>query len=71
MADLFSLAATQEAQGRRRQMLRTAFGATIAAALADPAVLEVMLNPDGKLWIDRATNGRTASGVPSTPRQGS
>ena len=63
MADLFSLAATQEAQGRRRQMLRTAFGATIAAALADPTVLEVMLNPDGKLWIDRATDGRTDSGV--------
>ena len=59
MADLFSLAATQEAQGRRRQMLRTAFGPTIAAALADPTVLEVMLNPDGKLWIDRATDGRT------------
>jgi len=54
MADLFSLAAAEEAQGRRRQMLRTAFGPTIAAALADPAVIEVMVNPDGKLWIERA-----------------
>ena len=62
MADLFSLAATQEAQGRRRQMLRTAFGPSIAAALADPTVLEVMVNPDGKLWIDRATDGRKDSG---------
>ena len=35
MADLFSIAA-EEAQGRRRQMLRTAFGPAIAAALADP-----------------------------------
>ena len=42
----------QEAQGRRRQMLRTAFGPAIAAALADPAVIEVMANPDGKLWIE-------------------
>jgi len=50
MADLFSL-------GRRRQMLRTAFGPTIAAALADPAVIEVMVNPDGKLWIERASIG--------------
>jgi len=36
-------------------MLRTAFGRTIAAALADPAVIEVMVNPDGRLWIESAT----------------
>ena len=30
-----------EAQGRRLQMLHTAFGSTIAAALADPAVIGV------------------------------
>jgi len=62
MADLFSMAATEEAQGRRRQMLRTAFGSTIAAALADPAVIEVMVNPDGKLWIERASVGREDTG---------
>jgi type IV secretion system protein VirB11 len=54
--------AALEAQDRRRQMLRTAFGPTIAAALADPTVLEVMVNPDGRLWIDRATSGRADSG---------
>ena len=62
MADLVHTIAAAEAQGRRRQMLRTAFGPTIAAALADPAVLEVMLNPDGKLWIDRAAQGRADTG---------
>jgi type IV secretion system protein TrbB len=62
MADLFSIAASEEAQGRRRQMLRTAFGPTIAAALADPTVIEVMVNPDGKLWIERATLGRQDTG---------
>jgi type IV secretion system protein TrbB len=62
MADLFSIAAAEEAQGRRRQMLRTAFGPTIAAALADPAVIEVMVNPDGKLWIERASVGRQDTG---------
>ena len=62
MADLFSLAAAEEAQGRRRQMLRTAFGPTIAAALADPTVIEVMVNPDGKLWIERVTIGRQDTG---------
>ncbi|MBX9925713.1 MAG: P-type conjugative transfer ATPase TrbB [Hyphomicrobiaceae bacterium] len=62
MADLFHTVAAAEAQGRRLQMLRTAFGPTITAALADPAVLEVMVNPDGKLWIDRAAQGRTDTG---------
>jgi type IV secretion system protein VirB11 len=62
MADLFSIAASEEAQGRRRQMLRTAFGPTIAAALTDPTVIEVMVNPDGKLWIERATVGRQDTG---------
>jgi type IV secretion system protein TrbB len=62
MPDLYSIA-TEEAQNRRRQMLRTAFGPTIAAALSDPAVLEVMVNPDGKLWIDRAGSGRADTGM--------
>ena len=62
MADLFSLAAAEEAIARRRQMLRTAFGPTIAAALADPTVIEVMVNPDGRLWIERASIGRQNTG---------
>ena len=64
MADLFSFPtpAALEAQDRRRQMLRTAFGPAIAAALADPTVLEVMVNPDGRLWIDRVAAGRSDSG---------
>ena len=61
MADLFSFAA-QQAQGRRRQMLRTAFGPAIAAALADPQVIEVMLNPDGRLWLDKVGSGRIDTG---------
>jgi type IV secretion system protein VirB11 len=59
---LVATPAAQEAKDRRRQMLRTAFGPTIAAALADPTVLEVMVNPDGRLWIDRAAGGRADSG---------
>jgi type IV secretion system protein VirB11 len=39
-------------------MLKTAFGPTIAEALADPQVVEVMVNPDGKLWLDRLDRGR-------------
>lgn len=47
-----------EASSRRRQMLLTAFGPLIEAALRDDSVIEVMVNPDGKLWIDRVGEGR-------------
>ena len=43
---------------RRIQMLRTAMGPLIAAALEDPDVVEIMLNPDLTLWIDRLSSGR-------------
>jgi type IV secretion system protein TrbB len=55
--------AAEEAQSRRRQMLRTAFGPTIAAALIDPNVIEVMVNPDGRLWLDMARIGRVDTGT--------
>ncbi len=48
---------------RRIQMLRTAMGPVIAAALADPDVVEIMLNPDRTLWVDRLSSGRTPLGV--------
>lgn len=48
---------------RRIRMLRTAMGPLIAAALEDPDVVEVMLNPDRSLWIDRLSTGRTPMGV--------
>ncbi len=47
---------------RQRTMLRTAMGPAIADALADPKVIEVMVNPDGKLWIDRHGDGRSDTG---------
>ena len=52
-----------EAQDRRRTMLRTAMGKDIAKALADPAVIEVMVNPDGALRLDRLGEGRSDTGV--------
>ncbi len=51
-----------EARARRRQMLLTAFGPVIEAALDDPFVTDVMVNPDGKLWLDKAGDGRTDTG---------
>ena len=44
-------------QARSLKMLRTAFGPALLAALSDPDVVEVMLNPDGRVWLDRLTSG--------------
>jgi len=43
-------------------MLRTALGPAIAAWIEDPNVVEVMLNPDGRLWVDRLTQGLVETG---------
>ena len=51
-----------EAISRGARMLRTALGASIVAWLEDPAIVEVMLNPDGRLWIDRLSDGLTDTG---------
>lgn len=48
---------------RRIRMLRTAMGPVIAAALEDPDVVEIMLNPDRTLWVDRLSSGRAPLGV--------
>jgi len=48
---------------RRTRMLRTAMGPAIAAALEDPDVIEILLNPDGMLWVDRMAEGRAPTGI--------
>jgi type IV secretion system protein VirB11 len=48
---------------RRTRMLRTAMGPAIAAALEDPEVVEILLNPDGSLWLDHLGVGRMPSGI--------
>jgi P-type conjugative transfer ATPase TrbB len=52
-----------ESRDRQRTMLCSAMGPKIAAALADPAVIEVMVNPDGALRLDRLGEGRIDTGV--------
>src|SRR3984893_18353890 len=52
----------KEAISRGARMLRTALGPAIARWLEDPGVAEVMLNPDGRLWIDRLAQGLDATG---------
>ena len=46
-----------ETSTRGARMLRTALGPAIARYLEEPGIVEVMLNPDGRLWIDRLFEG--------------
>ena len=59
-----------QAGERGARMLRTALGPVIARALEDPMTLEVMLNPDGRLWIDRLSEGLSDSGATLSPEDG-
>src|SRR5882724_93101 len=56
-----------EAIARGTRMLRTALGPLIAAHLEDPGIVEVMLNPDGRLWIDRLSGGLEDTGCRIAP----
>src|SRR5271156_582714 len=51
-----------EATSRGARLLRPALGPAIATFLEDPSIVEVMLNPDGRLWIDRLSGGLEDSG---------
>ncbi|WP_206677339.1 P-type conjugative transfer ATPase TrbB [Caulobacter sp. SSI4214] len=44
-------------------MLRTALGPLLLARLEDPGVAEVMLNPDGRVWVDRFDVGLVDTGL--------
>ncbi|MDX8501764.1 P-type conjugative transfer ATPase TrbB [Mesorhizobium sp. VK4C] len=58
-----------EVDHRRRAMLRTAMGPAITDALADTLVIEVMVNPDGALRLDRLGEGRIDTGVSMHPSE--
>ena len=51
-----------EGLARGARMLRTALGPAIARFLEDASVVEVMLNPDGRIWIDRLSEGLSDTG---------
>lgn len=51
-------------------MLRTALGPAIARLLEDAGVVEVMLNPDGRIWIDRLSEGLADTGERLSPADG-
>jgi type IV secretion system protein TrbB len=59
-----------EASKRGARMLRTALGPAIAGWLEDASIVEVMLNPDGRLWVDRLTGGLEDTGHRLGPADG-
>src|SRR3546814_15192657 len=59
-----------DARHRSARMLRTALGDAIAEWLADPQIIEIMLNPAGRLWVDWLGEGIADSGRTMTPADG-
>lgn len=57
------------AEQRHISMLQTAFGDAIMEFFHDPDVIEIMLNPDGHLFIDRLREGKQATGIHIVPEQ--
>lgn len=54
---------------RGTAMLRSALGPAIGALLVDTQVAEVMLNADGKVWVDRLSDGMADTGERLAPAQ--
>lgn len=52
---------------RKLDALRHALGEAILAALLEPAVVEILVNPDGRLVVDRSGTGRTDTGIHIPP----
>ena len=48
---------------RKLEALRHALGDTVLAALVEPAVVEILANPDGRLILDRSGAGRAVTGA--------
>lgn len=53
---------------RTLDMLRSAMGPIMTAALDDPDIIEIMVNPDGSLWFDRLGEGCIRSDNTVTPQ---
>lgn len=59
-----------QASTRGARMLRTALGVEIGAWLEDASIIEIMLNPDGRLWTDRLGAGIADTGVTMSAADG-
>jgi type IV secretion system protein TrbB len=61
--NLESHVSTQE-QTRKRyeEMLRRALGPELLAAIADPTVMDILVNDDGQVWVDKHGSGLERAG---------
>jgi type IV secretion system protein VirB11 len=55
--------ADEEKQQRNMAKLRNELGPVVCSALDDPEVIEIMVNPDGRIWLDRTRSGITYTGT--------
>jgi type IV secretion system protein VirB11 len=60
------LDAQQQAQARIMAMMATALG-PVATLLDDDTVIEIMVNPDGRVWVERLGDAVCDSGYTLTP----
>lgn len=56
-----ALPPSSETSARQQAMLRTAFRGAVARALEAADTLEILANPDGAIWIERAGSGLARS----------
>lgn len=59
---------SEEAKQRTREKLKREAGPIIMDALSDDSVVEILVNPDGKLWIERLGVGMVLAGRMETSR---
>lgn len=61
--------ATEEILKRNMDKLRNEFGRTICDALDNPEVIEILVNPDGRIWLDRLSKGMEDTGRRISPER--
>jgi P-type conjugative transfer ATPase TrbB len=63
------VAAADQRRERIEDKLRRELGPALLAALEDPDVIEIMLNPDGRIWVDEFGKGMRETGATMSPAQ--
>jgi type IV secretion system protein TrbB len=54
---------------RLSEKLRRELGPVVLKALADPDVIEIILNPDGRIWVESHTGGMSQTDASMAPTQ--
>jgi type IV secretion system protein VirB11 len=59
--------ADAERHRRNLEKLRNELGSVICEALDDPGIVEIMVNPDGRVWLDHTRLGMKRAGTKISP----